>query len=216
MNYVSLPRGIPTCSGACDLYVWKRPVTKFRMLCNDFDIFMIVDGALRMTWANGFTARIGSREFAIVPPYAPVNIEKLRHETSYWFCHFNFRMLPRNLHTRLREDFVGPVEDVAVPVVFSATEAPQIYKEYRRLAGLKPGGSRAPWRFSPAPVLCTSRYEGFSKTGLPTSPAAPSLSASVALTSSAGDDSGGAAGASLLLPSLRSTEHFAANSAGVA
>jgi hypothetical protein len=56
----------------------------------------------------------------------------------------------------------------------------------------------------------------FAKAGLPSSPAAPSLSASVALTSSAGDDSGGAVGASLLLPSWRLTEHRAAYSLGVA
>jgi AraC-like DNA-binding protein len=150
MNYVNLSRGIATCSGACDLYVWNRPTNKIRILCNDFDFFMVADGALKMTWANGFSARIGPRQFAIVPPYAPVSVERLRQETSYWFCHFNFRMLPRNMHTRLQEDFSGPTDDVSVPVTFSAKEAPQVYKEYQKLAALKLGGPRAPWRFEAA------------------------------------------------------------------
>lgn len=150
MNYVSLPRGIATCSGASDQYVWKKPINELRMLCDDFDIFMVLDGTLQMTWPNGFSASVGADQFALIPPFTPVNVKRSGNTATYWFCHFNFRLLPRNMHTRLQVDFSGPAEDVSIPVVFSSGDAPQVNIEYRRLAALKLGGDRAPWRHEAA------------------------------------------------------------------
>jgi AraC-like DNA-binding protein len=161
MNYAELPQGIPTTSGACDLYKWDKPAGKMRMIFNDFDLFLIVDGAMKWIWPNGLEARLGPGQFALVPPYSPVQVERLRTPTSYWFCHFNFRMLPKLIHTRLMDDFTFPGERVLLPLTFTKRDAPQVYSAYMQMAELKFGSGQAPFRYESALVRLVGELKHF-------------------------------------------------------
>jgi AraC-like DNA-binding protein len=162
MNYVELPQGIPTTSGACDLYRWEKPVDKMRMLFTDFDLFLVLDGALKLTWSNGLEARIGPGQFAVVPPYAPVQVERLRRPTNYWFCHFNFRMPPKVIHTRLAEDFAAGGDRVLMPLTFTRQDAPGVYKAFMQLVRLKFGTGKPPWQFESALIRMVGELKLFS------------------------------------------------------
>lgn len=161
MNFVQFPAGIATYSGPCDYYAWDKPADEHYFLFDDFDLFMIVAGAMDMTWSNGFKARVRPGQFAIVPPYTPVRVRRVQRGTSYWFCHFSFRMLPGNMHLRVQEDYRWPGMQVSVPVIFSTREAPAVRKMYDKLGALKFGRGAAPWQFESALLRLVGELKRF-------------------------------------------------------
>jgi len=158
---VQFPTGIATYSGPCDRYVWDKPSGEHCFLFDDFDIFLVVKGALDMAWSNGFKSRVRPGHFAIVPPYTPVRVRRVQRGTTYWFCHFSFRMLPGNMHLRLQEDYRWPGMQVSVPVTFSTREAPGVRKMYDKLGALKFGRGAAPWQFESALLQLVGELKRF-------------------------------------------------------
>ena len=161
MNSIPLPAGIPTYSGACDYYAWDNSRREIPMLFPDFDLFMIEKGRMGVVWTDGSRTLARPGMFVLIPPLAPVRIEKQAAPLEYWFCHFNFRVLPGAIHNRLQPDYLGPAREVSVPSVFTPKQAPGVYAAYRHLAGLTFKEGKAPWRFESALLLLVGELKHF-------------------------------------------------------
>lgn len=150
MRYVRLPKGVATCSGASDFYVWGKAPPYRRMLVPDFDLFYIASGRMAFVWPDGQHFTIEPESFGLIPPLVPIRVERLTGTLSYWFCHFGFRLGPENPSTRMEQDYFGPAPDVHVPAVFTSRQAPGVRDAYRHLAGLKFDVPQPPWRYEAA------------------------------------------------------------------
>lgn len=147
---VRLPKGLPTCTGACDLYHWTAKTSFRRMLFPDYDLFYIRSGRMVFVWPDGQRTVIKPDEFGLIPPLVLVRVEVLAAPLSYWFCHFGFRMTPEHYSLRMQQDYLGPATDVHVPAVFSAKEAPGVQEAYDRIASLRFDAPAAPWQYESA------------------------------------------------------------------
>lgn len=149
-RYVRLTKGIPTCTGACDLYHWSTKIPFRRMLFPDYDLFFIRTGRMAFVWPDGRRSVLKPDEFGLIPPLVLVRVELLAGPLSYWFCHFGFRMTPEHYSIRMQQDYLGPVPEVHVPAVFSAKQAPGVREAYERIAALRFDAPAVPWQYESA------------------------------------------------------------------
>jgi len=161
MKNIQLPTGIPTYSGGCDRYAWTHTRKEIAMLFPDFDLFMIEKGRLGIVWPDGGRSTVGAGSFVLIPPLALVRVQKFTPALEYWFCHFNFRLLPARIHTRLQPDYAGPAGQVSTPATFSKKDAPAVHAAYRRLSALSFVEGAPPWRFESALLLLIGELKLF-------------------------------------------------------
>ena len=131
------------------------------MLFSDFDLFMIMKGRMGIVWPDGTRSTLSPGGFALIPPHALVQVQKIGPVLEYWFCHFNFRLIHSATPNRLQSDYAGPAQQVLVPAVFSRTQAPGVERAFRAITKLKIKPYDVPWRFEAALLRLVGELKHF-------------------------------------------------------
>jgi AraC-like DNA-binding protein len=136
-----------------------RPV---RHLFSDWDLFWIERGELTWTLLDGRTLVAGPDEFVLLPPFTSAMVSQSCAPAVFQYLHFDFRMPPVQIMPALKPDFIGPAKSCLVPLLFSRTQAPEVWRAYRTLIGVSPD-HRRPWRIERATIAIAAGLAAFAQ-----------------------------------------------------
>jgi len=86
-------------------------------------------GSTSANLTDGTRLTAGKDEFVLLPPFVPVLASETEAPSSFWYCHFNFRVVPGHFGTQIRENLSGPGDKVPLPLHFSRAQAPGVAQE---------------------------------------------------------------------------------------
>ncbi|HYF51477.1 MAG TPA: AraC family transcriptional regulator [Planctomycetota bacterium] len=138
--------GIPTFTSRIGRYIWQPGTKPVLLLFNDWDIFWVRQGEATWEFRDGRKMIAGPDEFALLPPFVPAMISESKAQLVFWYNHFGMRVPPSFLPKNLSYDFNGPGRELAVPLTFSAREAPEVRAAYDHMTRVKADDRAEPWR----------------------------------------------------------------------
>jgi len=140
------PVGVPARSGGFGLFKNTPGYLPVQLVFRDWDLFWVLSGGAAWKLADGRALEARAGEFALLPPFTPVDVFETEPNLSFHYCHFTMRPLPTfAAGDALIPDYAGPGTQARLPLTFSVQEAPGVTRAYRALRNLPPQG--APWRF---------------------------------------------------------------------
>jgi len=155
--------GIPTFTSRIGRYVWQPGTKPVLLLFNDWDIFWVRQGEAVWEFRDGRKMAAGVNDFALLPPFVPAMIRETQPQLVFWYNHFGLRVPPTFLPKNLDYDFSGPGREAAVPLTFSAREAPGVAAAYDAMTRIKPDEHHEPWRLERATLELIAALVSFAQ-----------------------------------------------------
>jgi len=100
--------------------------------------------------------------FLLLPPFVSVWRRSPSSLLRLWFCHFSFVPIPNAVYPCVRSDCMENEERVMIPLIFSKSDAPNVWLAYQDLINLPPIRSEGPkWRITSAVLRLVMELAAF-------------------------------------------------------
>jgi len=131
------------------------------LLNSDWDFFFICEGRIVWELKGGIRLVADKNEFVLLPPFAIDWRRAPRTRLTFWYCHFNFRLMPGEVMPSIRNDLLGHGTTALLPLTFSRSEAPAVWRAYRNIIQLKMESSDHPWKSERAVIDLVAELTAF-------------------------------------------------------
>ena len=129
--FTVLPNGIPYLTGHFGTDLRPKGMLAPPLINFTWDLWFMAEGESIVMLPAKNTLKVTKGQFLLIPPMTTIERQRLTMPMHLWFCHFDFRPIPRAAFATVEYDCWLREPDLLVPLLFSKKEAPMVWQAYR-------------------------------------------------------------------------------------
>ncbi len=129
--FTVLPNGIPYLASHYGETLRPKGTLETPVINLTWDLWFMAEGQATVLLPGKNSRRVRKGDFLLIPPTTPIDRHQLNVPSRLWFCHFDFRPVPRYVFPTVQHDCWMRETDLLIPLLFSRKEAPMVWQAYR-------------------------------------------------------------------------------------
>jgi AraC-like DNA-binding protein len=158
---LELPVGIPSLTGHFGIARHAKGSQPALLLNHDWDLLFVEQGKAEWKFTNRPVVETKAGDFLLLPPFTPAVPKTLQSGLRLWFCHFDFKPLPRRIFPSVRWDCLERGRTIWIPQIFTKQDAPKVWRAYHPFISTKLNPKAAPWSYECALLQMVSKLAEF-------------------------------------------------------